>query len=573
MMRGTLGRTSLSFLGIICILGIYIGAVVWVRPTNLFGYTNDDMMYFSSAKALAEGRGYILPSLPGAPPATKYPVLLPWILSFGWRWAPAFPKNIATGIAVVVVFGCLFLVSGFFLLRRCLCLSTGAALGIIGFCALQPAFLLYSSSILSDVPFAALAVVAMVVSDRGLEVGSGVTRAGLSGLVSGSSILMRVTGIPFAAGLFLFAVWKRAWGQAAIFAVAVGPFAVGVLWRALIAVPPVPASAVSSPGPGWKQTWLYYTNYAAFRRMASPDLHTAWTFFLNQLLYLASEIPGYFLSPLSRKNVAFWFASTILVLGMVVAGIVRQKKEFGFRPFHFALAATVLTVLSWDYPDATRFMIPFLPIFAAALWVEGKRALAACRNDVRMSRPAERVLSTAGLAITAGLGLCVGLNFFANSDRTNLRQKSLERARVLVEKREAYAWLRHNAGPRDRVIASEDGCLYLYTGRKAIAPIALLPNGEYDPGRFQFDLDHLTDVARAVGATYWLASPDDSDKQWRASKPLLAQRLLDIESALPEVFRSPGGGVMIYSLSCLRAPRRPSCREADSVPFPTASAP
>lgn len=566
-MRRVHWRTALPWAGLAGVLCIYVLFVVRLHPTNFFGYTHDDSIYFSSAQALAEGRGYVLPSLPGAPEATKYPVLLPWLLSFVWRWNPSFPNNLPAAIGVIVAFGCAFLASAFAFLRKYFGLSGGEALCITAFCALQPIVLLCSSSLLSDIPFAALAMAALLVWGGGLK-HSGNLRAAASGILSGLSILMRLTGLPFAAGVLLFAVWKRAWRLAGIYAASAGPFAIAVLWRAFMAVPPVPPSVVASPGPGWQQTWLYYTNYGAFRRMASPDLHTAATFLLNQSLYLISEISGYLLSPLSDKSIAFWLISTVLITWMVLAGLVRQAKQSGWQPAHFALAGTVLAVLSWDYPDGTRFLIPFLPIFMAAFWIEAKAIARRLRDVSRGSRElSERLAARAGLAAGLVVFLAIGWNF-VHGDREKLREVSVKRAELLREKREAYGWIRRNSSPGERVIASEDAMLYLYTDRETMRPIELLPNGAYDPARLSLDLEHVTDVAGAIGATYWLASPNDSDTHWKASKRRLAARLSEVEGVLPELFTSSGGQVSVYGLGCVRSPNTAGCQAADRILFP-----
>src|ERR1700719_4068974 len=87
-------RSVLPWLGLVCIAILYVVAIVRLNPTSFFGMTGDDSLYFSSAKALSEGKGYVLPSLPGEPPATKYPILYPWLLSWVWRWNPSFPENL-----------------------------------------------------------------------------------------------------------------------------------------------------------------------------------------------------------------------------------------------------------------------------------------------------------------------------------------------------------------------------------------------------------------------------------------------------------------------------------------------
>jgi hypothetical protein len=75
-------RRLAPWLGLGCILASFLAAVIWVHPTNFFGYTEDDSIYFSSAKGLAEGQGYVLASFPGTPVATKYPIFYPWLLSW-----------------------------------------------------------------------------------------------------------------------------------------------------------------------------------------------------------------------------------------------------------------------------------------------------------------------------------------------------------------------------------------------------------------------------------------------------------------------------------------------------------
>jgi hypothetical protein len=98
--------------------------------------------------------------------------------------------------------------------------------------------------------------------------------------------------------------------------------------------------------------------------------------------------------------------------------------------------------------------------------------------------------------------------------------------------------------------------------------IALSRVGAFEQSRLQNDLDHMTDVARAINAQYWIASSDDSDKQWKSAKPFLEARLNQIESVLPRLFRSSAGHVQIYDLSCVRHPEDRACASADGVLFP-----
>src|SRR6202008_2943637 len=160
-------------------------------------------LYFSSAKAIAEGRGYILPSVPGPPPATKYPILYPWMLSWVWRWNPSFPANISSAVALNLVFGAAYLLTGFVFLRRLPGFNDAIALILTAVCALNPRVLFLSANLMADIPFAAFALSACVVAARAneKEAKSGTTVC--CGILTGLSILIRTMGIPIAAGLFL----------------------------------------------------------------------------------------------------------------------------------------------------------------------------------------------------------------------------------------------------------------------------------------------------------------------------------------------------------------------------------
>jgi hypothetical protein len=128
----------------------------------------------------------------------------------------------------------------------------------------------------------------------------------------------------------------------------------------------------------------------------------------------------------------------------------------------------------------------------------------------------------------------------------------------LAEKRQAYDWLRQRTPPESRAVAEEDASLYLYSGHQAMIDVVLREAGAYDDKYLQEDVKHLTEVATAIGASYWVASSDDGGN-WVAATPVVQAELRRVESGLPEVFRSSGTRVRIYSLACLQDPRRASC--------------
>ena len=72
---------------------------VWInRDVPHFGVLQDDGMYLIDGKALAEGAGYRILSLPAQPYDTRYPPLYPLYLSLAWLAAPSYPATLAGAV-------------------------------------------------------------------------------------------------------------------------------------------------------------------------------------------------------------------------------------------------------------------------------------------------------------------------------------------------------------------------------------------------------------------------------------------------------------------------------------------
>jgi hypothetical protein len=200
------GRSRLVFtaLTLLCIAVVYVVSIVRIHPTYLFGLTEDDGIYLSSAKALAEGRGYILPYLPGSPPATKYPILYPWMLSLVWRWNPSFPANLPLAISLSVAFGIAFLMAAFAFFSGPGGLSRKEALILTGFLAVHPLVMFFGASVLSEMPFAFFALASMSIADGALRPGGKLSRGAASGILAGLAALTRVLGFSDHRGHFRY---------------------------------------------------------------------------------------------------------------------------------------------------------------------------------------------------------------------------------------------------------------------------------------------------------------------------------------------------------------------------------
>jgi hypothetical protein len=552
-----------------CLAATLILYMVYLRhlpPDNWFGRYHDDAVYFSSAKALADGRGYIIPSLPGTPAQTKYPVLYPWLLSWVWRFRPSFPANIAPAAWVTALFGCWFLVASFQLLRKLTGVGDWPALVMVTLCAFQPHFLLFSRCLLSDLPFSALALTAALAGDAAMRATSRLGWAVIIGTLAGLSVMTRSVGVTVVAGILAAALCRRAYRQAATVCLGSAPFVLASFWVSRTSLAVVQGGGASTL-PGWQERFLYYTSYVKFWRLCVPRF-SVFVQMLNANVKALVEGPSiYFLDPtLGIWNGLMPYAIGAIVSAGVAAGIVRQARSQEWKPIHFIFVFYLALILSWNYAILDRFLLLFLPLFYAGLWVEARRLVRMLLASLRDGCPAgEKVLGgvmLAGLAILVGIGAWNYLYGY----RPQLSGMGEQRSRLMREKGEAYQWIRQNTDPEARVVAYEDASLYLYTGRQAVPLIGFSTEYLYTRERIvlERELAHITDGARALGARYWLTSEDDFHLQVEDAQASMKARVDHLMSPLPEVYHGRDGRVRLYDISRLLQPEPNRCQ--GSVP-------
>jgi hypothetical protein len=548
-------RTAACWIYLGIVLLLFLVYVTWLRPANLFGYFHDDTLYFSSARALAAGQGYIIPSLPGTPPQTKYPILYSWLLSWIWKCFPHFPDNVVPAIRLTAFFGCWFLVAAFQFLRRIDGIGDWAALAIVAIIAFEPDFLLLNGELLSDVPFMALALTAIVLADSALSPTSRWWVAALTGCVAGLSAEMRTIGIATSVGILFTALCRRQYRRGLIVFLTAAPFVAVAIWPVLSSVNTVShGNGADSVGPAWNQTWLYYTSYGGSWKASVPNAAVFLRLLKSTGLLLSVGPVRYLLAPSfepwSPGGMAVY---TILTLALI-AGIVRLVRSQGWKPVHSVLLVYSAILLAWPYPQMGRFLLLFLPLFFAGLYVETNRFVHGVVKSLKSNMPAPEKLLAVGLsAILTATGAGALWNY-ALGGRTDLRAQTERRGSILQEKKQAYEWLRQHTKTSARIVAYEDVLLYLYTGRQAVRPIAFSSRRAYsdESSVLQFDLDHITDVATYVRADFWVMADDDFSVE--GSVPLIQARMAQIKSILPLVFSSEEGRVQIYDFSKLLTP-------------------
>ena len=141
------------------LLVLLLSSMVFVWNNSdapLFGYQHDDGVYYVTAKAIASGQGYVIPSLPGSPAQTKYPPALPLLLSLAWLANPVFPANLRIASWIMWIWLPLLLGVSFVFWQRLG--FTGWRRWLLAAMLSLNAYILYfTSTFLSEIPFAVYA--------------------------------------------------------------------------------------------------------------------------------------------------------------------------------------------------------------------------------------------------------------------------------------------------------------------------------------------------------------------------------------------------------------------------------
>ncbi len=526
---------------------------------ELFGHIYfDDAIYFSSAKSLAEGDGFLVPNTPGAPAQTKYPFLYPWLLSLVWQWGPEFPANVGIAAALNCLLSCTFLALFFVYLRR-MGLGDWPALLCIGLTATQTQFVNLSVSLMSEPLFLALAIGALLLIETALERGSNARATG-AGALMGLAFLARTSGVAFWAGALAWTLWRRDYRKALLFVAGSAPFLVGhFVWTATSTAPPPPADAPL----GWVELWAYTTSYADFWRISVPSFDAFTAMMGVNVLVLVMAPAG--LALLEGIHTVTSFFATLAVITLsagIVSGIVRQAKTTGLRSVHASLVVMTGLGLVWNEPIQWRLLLFFVPLFCAGAWTEGADLLGKIRKTLRSGEPFSQkaVAGAMGLAVLAVGGWTLAERV---QGRVDFQINAAAQAATYVDHEEVYDWVRQNTRPSEVILSYTDARLYLETGRQAAWPLWISLGNSY-PGQESMEsrFERFFDIAEYLDVRYLVLERGDISKEGAPGE----KKLEEIRQRFPVVLETSNELLRIYDLSSLhRQPHRSEAAAESAV--------
>jgi Dolichyl-phosphate-mannose-protein mannosyltransferase len=493
------------------------------------GYYHDDGIYVVTAKALAQGQGYRIISLPDSLAQTKYPILFPLVLAGVWKIFPHFPGN-APALKLVPF---LWAIAWFGLIYRFGKQETGSrAFGawLAALTAASPWTLFFGTTAVTETMFACLLLATLLALsrvERADEASPGTAVA--AGALAAAAFLTRTAGLPVilagAAGL----VWKRRPRAAAKF----------LLVCALLIAPWLIWQRLHRQATAAAESYYTWSSYASSNALTHFTLHQKAVIVAKNVSNLIAS-----LGVLAGLPTAPWaIFITVFFLGIVIAGFVEHLRR-GLGSLHLFLVAYAGMLLAWGWPPA-RLVLPILPFL---LYFGYRGFLLFCERVLMLAPPTRLARRTPAVVLLAVMGYAQAASLRAT--RSNgAPTLAYETADDWSQWHLLFDWIRTHT-PADAVLlANPDPAFYLYTGRKALRGFHANPYDMFYAARHDEPLGTVTDLIRTIlqeRVGYIVRSPRRTYEEVGYLNALLDQLTARYPQAVYAVETGTKPGYVIY---------------------------
>jgi len=446
------------------------------------GIYHDDGIYIVTAKALAEGKGYRIISLPGEMIQTKYPVLFPALLAIVWKIFPRFPEN-AIFLKMVPLIGTFFWVCLLHLFFKEKNRNANSSTGIILITLASPWVLFFSITVLSETIFAFFCTGALIFLHR-LQDKPG-NKEGLTlffaSFFAAAAFLTRTAGLPLiVAGTLSLGLRRKYRSSVKFTLISAGIVLPWILWQILF-------------HGGNSGTYAYYSSssYRNWNLLAHYSLE-------QKSIVLASNFLWLLISPmrllaLGYVNLYFDYLLSIAITGFFIIGF-RSDLRKGVKSIHLFLILYYGMLLVWLWPPV-RFLIPIFPFWLYFTYIGFTEIL----GSVSIKNRTLAIINRGFILI---LCLILGIGLYSSSLQTLYNQK----ASVVyigektddnwMEFRSLLDWVSENT-PNDAVMLGMiDPAIYLYTGRKAVRGFVANPYLLWYSDNSEESLGNISDLLR-----------------------------------------------------------------------------
>ena len=490
------------------------------------GAYHDDAVYLVTAKALAEGSNYRILSLPEKPFQTKYPPLLPLLLSIVWRIDPGFPGNLSKVTAVCWSLLPIYLFLVFRLLRQW-GLSTVETTSICALAAISPHVVLSGLMTMSELLFGVFVVAALLLLERGMQKPSPAMFAA-AGAAGGLAFLTRTQGVALLVSAVFVLLWRKRSIAAAVFSAVFGVFVAGWwLWTH--------AHAYSGTDP----VTVYYVDYVRFYR---ASVHWSEIPLLIQT-NLDSMFTGAarLLFATTSSSLASRMFSWVVAIA-VISGIRRAVVRSGQLHLAFFALASFGMFIPWNWPPNERYLLPLWPAIATGFYFELRHLFDLCRVNFKLDVPRRVVASAMCLA-----AVTVCLAVVHNNVRgilVDLPAVLENFHRISDARRPGYEWLRQHSPVDAQILTYDDPLMYLYSERRGYAmPIVHWLTYASTPGQREAYFKTAADFMQEHKLSYALATAGDFRRDLQEDGRSAFGNALHDQSVFEEQFNSAGAGI------------------------------
>jgi hypothetical protein len=402
-----------------------------VRSPSVGGY-HDDGVYAVTAKSLAEGKGYRIISLPDAPFQTKYPILFPYLLSWIWKLAPQWPANVPYLKMVPLVSGVGWLWTSWLLIRRCGMPRAALTMMLIALAA-SPWIIFLSTSLMSETLFALLMTATILMLYEPKPKGSASRAACLAGILAGSSLLVRATGVPVVVAGLLYLLSQHRWKDLNYFAVS----------AILVSLPWLVWVSNHSQVLGASDSYYAATNYGSW------NVLTNYTF-AEKLRVVSENIIWLGIAPIQILGVKLPMRAlpAIFLGALLVRGLWIERRH----PITVFVVIYFATIACWAWPPL-RFVVVVSPMVGWLIWTALPKA--------------PRIQQ--GLVV----GMLLAMSPILWRMPAEIRNRgaswpAVETGEDWKRTDEIFDWLRRETPESSVLCGNLDPMFYLYTGRQAV---------------------------------------------------------------------------------------------------------
>jgi hypothetical protein len=458
-----------------------------------FADLHDDGILFVSAKSIADGQGYRIPSFPSRPFQTKYPPLYPLLLAVVWKLNPNFPQNLvlASAGSWLLLVVCVALALVFYGTESSVKKYKWWMTAMLGLC---PYMVLFGARMFSEIAFTCLALGALLCMKR-----SEARWIACAGFLAAAAYLTRTAGLALILACLVWLVVKRDWRGAAIFTAPAAPAILGwSVWTRSHLIPSTDPQL------------LYYLDYLGFQRLnvGWDNLSLVLWKNVDQILYAMGSL----VLPKVMDSLPVKILTQVIAVAMI-SGVVRLWRRESCRLYALFAIMSCAILAVWHFPPNERFVLPLYPLLLAGLFTEMEHLAGMLWGAFRKRSWGDRIVAAGfGGAVACLLAAAIGLQFFVTFV---MMPEAARQKRARLERRiQAYRWMDAHLPKDAAVLSYDDPLLFLYTGRV----------GAYNPmlTRYWYTQDHqkmidsyrdLGLLCRRKGLSFVYISPEDEDSK------------------------------------------------------------